>query len=359
MSSVKICRKCGYGSPEGEYCPNDGTRLQKIGIDEKVWANLNNAQKQDLINTYGRDRDSAKRKSEKSPWQLLKRSEGTNGYEEYIIQKAGKYMNAMKTESGRKKLAGTVYLSAMLLALFAVVAVSEVLRIAFISAAQSGGVSVGAWISFVLAIVAMSGIAVGTLRIGRILSGVVLSIPAQTSAAQTNNQRTSQSPANAHSGDKAQPDAKPKSAHANTAQNKDVCKDSADQKSSTSKAAEQKPAKQQTRTNQQRADTLRNNPSAPQDSAKPNPSAGRDAQETGTAPKQSESGTNAQKHSAHEKGSTPGNASTNTAQHKPPRRAPSTKHMSKTDNKHAQNTQQNAQNVQNREKVDRLQLPLS
>lgn len=359
MSSVKICRKCGYGSPEGEYCPNDGTRLQKIGIDEKVWANLNDAQKQDLINTYGRDGDSAKRKSEKSPWQLLKGSEDTNGYEEYIMQKAGKYMNAMKTESGRKKLASTVYLSATLLALFAVVAVGEVLRIAFISAAQSGGVSVGAWISFVLAIAAMSGVAIITLRIGRILSSVVLSIPAQMSAAQTNNQRTSLPPANAHSGDKALPDAKPESAHANTAQNKDVRKEGADQKSNASKASEQKPAKQQAQSNQNTTDPALNNPSAPQDSAKPNPSAGGDAQETVVAPKQSKSGTNAQKHSAPEKGSAQGNASANPAQHKPPRRAPSTKHAQKIDNKHAQNTQQNAQNVQNREKVDRLQLPLS
>lgn len=359
MSSVKICRKCGYGSPEGEYCPNDGTRLQKIGIDEKVWANLNNAQKQDLINTYGRDGDSEKRKSGKAPWQLLKHSEETNGYEEYIMQKAEKYMNAMKTDSGRKKLVGTVYLSATLLALFTVVAIGEVLRIAFISAAQSRGVSAGAWISFVLAIAAMSGVAIITLRIGCILSGVVLSIPAQPSAAQTNSQRTAQQPANAPSDDKAQPDAQPKSAHTNTAQNKDARTESADQKSSASKTAKQKPAKPQAQSNQNATDPALNNPSAPQDSTKPNPSAGDNAQETATPSKQSKSGTNAQKHSAHEKDSVPGNASANPAQHKPPRRAPSTKHAQKTDNKHAQNTQQNAQNVQNREKVDRLQLPLS
>lgn len=355
MSSVKICRKCGYESPEGEYCPNDGTKLQKIGIDEKVWANLNDAQKQDLINTYGRDGDSEKRKSGKSPWQLLKHSEETNGYEEYIMQKAAKYMNAMKTDSGRKKLAGTVYSSTMLLALFAVVAIGEVLRIAFISAAQSGGVSVGAWISFVLAIAAMSGAAIIMLRIGCILSGVVLSIPAQPSSTPANNPRTSQPPVNAHDTRKAQPPAKPD----NTALDKQAHKEGADQKPNAPKAAEQKPAKPRTSTNQQSADTPRNNPSAPQLDAKPNPSAGGNAQETAAPPKQSKSGANAQKHGAPEKGGAPGNASANPAQHKPPRRAPSTKHAQKTDNKHTQNTQQNAQNVQNREKVDRLQLPLS
>lgn len=52
MASVKICKKCGYASADGDFCPNDGTKLQKIGVDEIVWRNLNDEQKKRLSETY-------------------------------------------------------------------------------------------------------------------------------------------------------------------------------------------------------------------------------------------------------------------------------------------------------------------
>ena len=104
---TKLCKKCGYSSAEADYCPNDGTKMDKIGFGEKLWENLSDQQKQELLNAYypgGNFSMAEESKHGKIKLSASKSQSGAN-VKKAALERAYAQAKAFDSEKGREEFA--------------------------------------------------------------------------------------------------------------------------------------------------------------------------------------------------------------------------------------------------------------
>lgn len=202
---TNVCKKCGYSSAEADYCPNDGTKMDKIGFGEKLWENLSDQQKQELLNAYypgGNFSMAEESKHGKIKLPASKSQSGTN-VKKAALERAYAQAKAFDSEKGREEFAYRISYSIIAILLLLIGSLFGLVELALMGTTQNGADGFSVIILSIAVILFACGICLILLRLSDMLTAIVLSIP--IAHAPTAPVRTDSASARASS---AQPSAK-------------------------------------------------------------------------------------------------------------------------------------------------------
>ena len=176
---TKERKKCGYSSAEADYCPNDGTKMDKIGFGEKLWENLNDQQKQELLNAYypgGNFSQAEESKHGKIKLPASKSQSGAN-VKKAALERAYAQAKAFDSEKGREEFAYRISYSIIAILLLLIGSLFGLVELALMGTTQNGAAGFSAIILSIAVILFACGICLILLRLSDMLTAIVLSIP--------------------------------------------------------------------------------------------------------------------------------------------------------------------------------------
>ena len=176
---TNVCKKCGYSSAEADYCPNDGTKMDKIGFGEKLWENLNDQQKQELLNAYypgGNFSQAEESKHGKIKLPASKSQSGAN-VKKAALERAYAQAKAFGSEKGREEFAYRISYSIIAILLLLIGSLFGLVELALMGTTQNGAAGFSAIILSIAVILFACGICLILLRLSDMLTAIVLSIP--------------------------------------------------------------------------------------------------------------------------------------------------------------------------------------
>lgn len=176
---TNVCKKCGYSSAEADYCPNDGTKMDKIGFGEKLWENLSDQQKQELLNAYypgGNFSQAEESKHGKIKLPASKSQSGTN-VKKAALERAYAQAKAFNSEKGREEFAYRISYSIIAILLLLIGSLFGLVELALTGTTQNGADGFSVIILSIAVILFACGICLILLRLSDMLTAIVLSIP--------------------------------------------------------------------------------------------------------------------------------------------------------------------------------------
>lgn len=176
---TKLCKKCGYSSAEADYCPNDGTKMDKIGFGEKLWENLNDQQKKELLNAYypsGNFSQAEESKHGKIKLSASKSQSGAN-VKKAALERAYAQAKAFDSEKGREEFAYRISYSIIAILLLLIGSLFGLVELALMGTTQNGADGFSVIILSIAVILFACGICLILLRLSDMLTAIVLSIP--------------------------------------------------------------------------------------------------------------------------------------------------------------------------------------
>ena len=176
---TNVCKKCGYSSAEADYCPNDGTKMDKIGFGEKLWENLNDQQKQELLNAYypgGNFSQAEESKHGKIKLPASKSQSGAN-VKKAALERAYAQAKAFDSEKGREEFAYRISYSIIAILLLLIGSLFGLVELALMGTTQNGADGFSVIILSIAVILFACGICLILLRLSDMLTAIVLSIP--------------------------------------------------------------------------------------------------------------------------------------------------------------------------------------
>lgn len=176
---TKLCKKCGYSSAEADYCPNDGTKMDKIGFGEKLWENLSDQQKQELLNAYypgGNFSMAEESKHGKIKLSASKSQSGAN-VKKAALERAYAQAKAFDSEKGREEFAYRISYSIIAILLLLIGSLFGLVELALMVTTQNGADGFSVIILSIAVILFACGICLILLRLSDMLTAIVLSIP--------------------------------------------------------------------------------------------------------------------------------------------------------------------------------------
>lgn len=176
---TKLCKKCGYSSAEADYCPNDGTKMDKIGFGEKLWENLSDQQKQELLNAYypgGNFSMAEESKHGKNKLSASKSQSGAN-VKKAALERAYAQAKAFDSEKGREEFAYRISYSIIAILLLLIGSLFGLVELALTGTTQNGADGFSVIILSIAVILFACGICLILLRLSDMLTAIVLSIP--------------------------------------------------------------------------------------------------------------------------------------------------------------------------------------
>ena len=176
---TNVCKKCGYSSAEADYCPNDGTKMDKIGFGEKLWENLSDQQKQELLNAYypgGNFSQAEESKHGKIKLPSSKSQSGVN-VKKAALERAYAQAKAFDSEKGREEFAYRISYSIIAILLLLIGSLFGLVELALMGTTQNGADGFSVIILSVAVILFACGICLILLRLSDMLTAIVLSIP--------------------------------------------------------------------------------------------------------------------------------------------------------------------------------------
>lgn len=176
---TNVCKKCGYSSAEADYCPNDGTKMDKIGFGEKLWENLSDQQKQELLNAYypgGNFSQAEESKHGKIKLSALKSQSGAN-VKKAALARAYAQAKAFGSEKGREEFAYRISYSIIAILLLLIGSLFGLVELALMGTTQNGADGFSVIILSIAIILFACGICLILLRLSDMLTAIVLSIP--------------------------------------------------------------------------------------------------------------------------------------------------------------------------------------
>ena len=176
---TNVCKKCGYSSAEADYCPNDGTKMDKIGFGEKLWENLNDQQKKELLNAYypsGNFSHAEESKHGKIKLPTSKSQSGAN-VKKAALERAYAQAKAFNSEKGREEFAYRISYSIIAILLLLIGSLFGLVELALMRTTQNGADGFSVIILSIAIILFACGICLILLRLSDMLTAIVLSIP--------------------------------------------------------------------------------------------------------------------------------------------------------------------------------------
>lgn len=176
---TNVCKKCGYSSAEADYCPNDGTKMDKIGFGEKLWENLSDQQKQELLNAYypgGNFSQTEESKHGKIKLPASRSQSGTN-VKKAALERAYAQAKAFNSEKGREEFAYRISYSIIAILLLLIGSLFGLVELALMGTTQNGADGFSVIILSIAIILFACGICLILLRLSDMLTAIVLSIP--------------------------------------------------------------------------------------------------------------------------------------------------------------------------------------
>lgn len=176
---TNVCKKCGYSSAEADYCPNDGTKMDKIGFGEKLWENLSDQQKQELLNAYypgGNFSQTEESKHGKIKLSASKLQSGAN-VKKAALERAYAQAKAFGSEKGREEFAYRISYSIIAILLLLIGSLFGIVELALMGTTQNGADGFSVIILSIAVILFACGICLILLRLSDMLTAIVLSIP--------------------------------------------------------------------------------------------------------------------------------------------------------------------------------------
>ena len=176
---TNVCKKCGYSSAEADYCPNDGTKMDKIGFGEKLWENLSDQQKQELLNAYypgGNFSQAEESKHGKIKLSASKSQSGAN-VKKAALERAYAQAKAFDSEKGREEFAYRISYSIIAILLLLIGSLFGLVELALMGTTQNGADGFSVIILSIAIILFACGICLILLHLSDMLTAIVLSIP--------------------------------------------------------------------------------------------------------------------------------------------------------------------------------------
>lgn len=176
---TNVCKKCVYSSAEADYCPNDGTKMDKIGFGEKLWENLSDQQKQELLNAYypgGNFSQAEESKHGKIKLSASKSQSGAN-VKKSALERAYAQAKAFDSEKGREEFAYRISYSIIAILLLLIGSLFGLVELALMGTTQNGADGFSVIILSIAVILFACGICLILLRLSDMLTAIVLSIP--------------------------------------------------------------------------------------------------------------------------------------------------------------------------------------